>query len=235
MDMETASACLVGSISQTSGLVQNLFPGHMLAVVVQGHGMADNLEALIQRAVVFTVGPLLSVVDQLENLTGVAVVFAGTVNFQFHPKVPAALAKELRFRLVVIVVDFPDAGVVAVAGVAPGFIVIAIIVVGIILKDDPATVFTGGVVAIKAGLAQVGIFVAGVAVGPDALTAPLAAGGFRVQAGTAQQLAVKLRQSFRRMQTAAGAAGNKIFQGDYLQNKDSPEQNAPGFREIICG
>ena len=181
------------------------------------------------------VGPFLSVVHQLENLTGVAVVLSGAVNLQLYPEVPAALAEELRFRLIVIVMDFPGAGVAAVAGVAPGFIVIVIIVVGIILKDDPATVFAGGVVAVKAGLAQVGIFVAGIAVGPDTLTAPLAAGGFCVQAGTAQQLAVKLRQSFRRMQTAAGTTGNKIFQGDYLQNKDSPEQNAPGFREIICG
>ena len=55
-----------------------------------------------------------------------------------------------------------------------------------------------------------------------------------MQAGTAQQGTVKLRQGLRRMQRAADAAGNKIFQGDYLQNKDSPEQNAPGFREIIC-
>ena len=132
------------------------------------------------------VGPFLSVVDQPKNLPGVAVVLSGTVNLQFHPKVPAALAEELRFRLIVIVMDFPGAGVVAVAGVAPGLIVIVIIVVGIILKDDPAAVFAGGVVAVKTGLAQVGIFVAGVAVRPDALTATLAAGGFRVQAGAAQ-------------------------------------------------
>ena len=233
--METAGTRLVGPIAQTSGLVQDLFPGHMLAVVVQGHGMADNLEPLIQGAVVLAVGPFLSVVDQLENLTGVAVVFSGTVNLQLHPEVPAALTEELRFRLVVIVMDFPGAGVVTVAGVAPGLIVIVIIVVGIILKDDPAAVFAGGVVAVKAGLAQVGILVAGIAVGPDALTAPLATGGFRVQAGTAQQGTIKFRQGFRRMQAAAGTAGNKIFQGDYLQNKDSPEQQAPGFREIICG
>ena len=162
--METAGACLVGSISQASGLVQDLFPGHMLAVVVQGHGVADNLKTLIQRAVVLAVGPFLSVVDQLENLSGVAVVLSGAVDLQLHPKVPAALAEELRFRLIVIVVDFPAAGVVTVAGVAPGLIVIVIIVVSIILKDDPATVFAGGVVAVKAGLAQVGIFVAGVAI-----------------------------------------------------------------------
>ena len=181
------------------------------------------------------VGPFLSVVDQPENLPGVAVVLSGAVNLQLHPEVPAALAEELRFRLIVVVVDFPGTGVAAVAGVAPGLIVIVIIVVGIILEDDPAAVFTGCVVAVKAGLAQMSIFVSSVAVGPDALTAPLATGGFRVQAGTAQQGTVKLRQDFRRMQAAAGTAGNKIFQGDYLQNKDSPEQNAPGFREIICG
>ena len=233
--MEAAGARLVGAIAQASGLVQNLFPWHMLAVIVQGHRMADNLKALIQGTVVLAVGPFLSVVHQLENLTGVAIVLSGTVDLQLYPKVPAALAEELRFRLVVIVVNFPGAGVVAVAGVAPGFIVIVVIVVGIILKDDPAAVFAGGVVAVKAGLAQVSIFVAGAAVGPDPLTAPLAAGGFRVKAGTAQQGTVKLRQGFRRMQRAADAAGNKIFQGDYLQNKDSPEQNAPGFKEIICG
>ena len=199
MDVEAAGARLVGPIAQASGLVQNLFPGHMLAVVVQRHGVTDDLEALIQRAVVLAVGPFLSVVYQPENLPGVAVVFPGTVNLQFYSKVPAALAEELRFRLVVIVVDFPGAGVVAMASVAPGLIVIVIIVVGIILKDDPAAVFAGGVVAVKAGLAQVGIFVSSVAVGPDALTAPLAAGGFCVQAGTAQQGTVKLRQGFLRM------------------------------------
>ena len=186
VDMEAAGACLMGAVAQTSGLVQNLFPGHMSAVVVQRHGVADNLKTLIQRAVVFTVGPFLSVVNQLENLTGVAVVFSGAVDLQLYPKVPAALAKELRFRLVVIVVDFPGAGVVAVAGVAPGLIVIVVIVIGVILKNDPAAVFAGGVVAVKAGLAQIGILVASVAVGPDTLTAPLAAGGFCVQARTAQ-------------------------------------------------
>ena len=233
--MEAAGARLVGAIAQASGLVQNFLPGHMPAVVVQGHGMADDLEALVQRAVVLAIGPFLSVVYQLENLPCVAIVFSGTVDFQLHPKVPASLAEELRFRLVVIIVDFSGAGVVAVAGVAPGLVIIVIVVIGIILKDDPAAVFTGGVVAIKAGLAQVGVFVAGVAVGPDTLTAPLAAGGFCVQAGTAQQGTVKFRQGLRRMQAAAGTTGNKIFQGDYLQHKDSPEQHAPGFREIICG
>ena len=234
VDMEAAGACLVGPVAQASGLVQDFLPGHVTAMVVQGHGMADNLKAFIQGAVMLAVGPFLSVVDQTKNLPGIAVVFSGAVNLQLHPEVPTALAKELRFRLVVIVMDFPGAGVVAVAGVAPGVVVI-IIVVGVVLVDDPAAVFAGGVEAVKAGLAQVGVFVSGVAVGPDALTAPLAAGGFRVQAGTAQQLAVKLRQGLRRMQAAAGAAGNKIFQGDYLQNKDSPERQAPGFREIICG
>ena len=155
---------LMGAIAQASGLVQNLFPGHMLAVVVQSHGVADNLEALVQGAVVLAVGPFLSVVDQPKNLPGIAVVFSGAVNLQLHPEVPAALAEELRFRLIVIVVDFPGAGVAAVAGVAPWLIVIVVIVIGVILKDDPAAVFAGGVVAVKAGLAQVGIFVAGVAV-----------------------------------------------------------------------
>ena len=233
--MQAAGARLMGPVAQASGFVQNLFPGHMLAVVVQRHGVTDDLKALIQGTVVLAVGPFLAIVHQPENLTGVAVVLSGAVNLQLHPEVPAALTEELRFRLVVIVVDFPGAGVVTVAGVAPGLIVIVVIVVGIILKDDPAAVFAGGVVAVKAALAQVGILVAGAAVRPDALTAPLAAGGFRVKAETAQQGTVKLRQGFRRMQTAAGTAGNKIFQGDYLQNKDSPEQQAPGFREIICG
>ena len=162
--METAGARLVGAIAQASGLVQNLFPWHMLAVVVQRHRVADDLKALIQGTVMLAVGPFLSVVDQPKNLTGVAVVLSGTVDLQLHPEVPAALTEELRFRLVVIVVDFPGTGVVTVAGVAPGLIVIVVIVVGVILKNDPAAVFTGGVVAIKAGLAQVGIFVAGVAV-----------------------------------------------------------------------
>ena len=162
--METAGACLVGSVAKTSGLVQNFLPGHMLAVIVQSHGVADNLEAFIQRAVVLAVGPFLSVVDQLKNLPGIAVVLSGTVNLQFHPEVPDALTEELRFRLIVIVMDFPGAGVVAVAGVAPWLIVIVIIVVGVILKYDPAAVFAGGVVAVKAGLAQIGILVAGAAV-----------------------------------------------------------------------
>ena len=50
-----------------------------------------------------------------------------------------------------------------------------------------------------------------IAVWPDVLTAPLAAGGFLVQAGTTQQGTIKFRQIFRRIQAAAGAAENKIF------------------------
>ena len=133
-------------------------------MIVQRHGVSHNLKPLLQRAVVLAVGPFLSVVDQPKNLPGIAVVFSGAVNLQLHPEVPAALTEELRFRLVVIVVYLSGAGVVAVAGVAPGPIVLVILVVGVILKDDAAAVFSGGVVGIKTGLAPMGIFVAGAAI-----------------------------------------------------------------------
>lgn len=58
---------------QTYSLVQNLFPGNMLAVVVYRHGIADNLKALIQGAIVLATGPFLSIVDQPENLPCIAV------------------------------------------------------------------------------------------------------------------------------------------------------------------
>ena len=58
---------------QTYSLVQNLFPGNMLAVVVYRHGIADDLKALIQGAIVLATGPFLSIVDQPENLPCIAV------------------------------------------------------------------------------------------------------------------------------------------------------------------
>ena len=55
MDMQATGAGLVAEVAQADGLLENGFPGHLLLVEVQGHGVGYQLQAIFQRTVVLDV------------------------------------------------------------------------------------------------------------------------------------------------------------------------------------
>ena len=58
VDVEAAGLGLVGTVAQRAGCAQDLRPGHLFLVVLQTHGMRDQLEAIAEGTVVLTVEPL---------------------------------------------------------------------------------------------------------------------------------------------------------------------------------
>jgi hypothetical protein len=88
--------------------------------------------------------------------------FSGIVNFEFHAKPSVAFSKEGRLRLVIVVVDYATIIVAAMACVASGLVAVLVQIIGIIMEQDSATVFTGSVIAIIATLAKGCCIVAGI-------------------------------------------------------------------------
>ena len=93
MDMEATGAGLMAGIAQADRFLENLGPGHFFHVIVQGHGMADQLEAFIQGTIVLAVEVFQAVaVGSLQDLLGPVIILAAEVDFQLHAEVPGAIA-----------------------------------------------------------------------------------------------------------------------------------------------
>ena len=132
-------------------------------------------------------------VGNLHNAGSIAVTLAGIIDFQLHAKVPAALPIELRLWLVVVIVDTTVFLATAVAGIAPGLVIIVRFIVGIIGQKHSPTVFAVCVISVVAALTQGRVTVTGIVISPDPFPAPMAADRFCLQAGFAKQCIIKFR------------------------------------------
>ena len=74
-------------------------------MAVQRGRVADDLEALVQTAIMLAVHARLAVIADGKNFVRVAVVFPGSVDFQLHAEIARPHAVENRQRLVIIAVD----------------------------------------------------------------------------------------------------------------------------------
>ncbi len=74
-------------------------------MAVQRGRVADDLEALVQTAIMLAVHARLAVIADGKNFVRVAVVFPGSVDFQLHAEIARSHAVENRQRLVIIAVD----------------------------------------------------------------------------------------------------------------------------------
>lgn len=90
-------------------------------MVVHGHGMGDNLESLIERSVMLAVDPLFSAICHFLDFGGIGVALTGSIYFKLNAKPPVALAQEIRFRFVIVVMD-RTAAASAMAGIAAGIV-----------------------------------------------------------------------------------------------------------------
>ena len=172
VNVKAAGLGLVGTVAQRAGCAQDLRPGHLFLVVLQTHGMRDQLEAIAEGTVVLTVKPLGETdVGLGQNLAGVVTPLAAFVDLQLDSEVPWTGAVEDGFWLVVVALDHVPVCFLQ-AGQAERLIAVVQIVT-VLTVDEAATLGAGHVALIVASLAEWGVVISGVVSEPD----PLAAAG----------------------------------------------------------
>lgn len=209
MDVKTAGLGLVRTVAQRAGCAQELRPGHLFLVVLQAHGMRDQLEAVAEGTVVLTVEPLGETnVGLRQDLAGVVTPLAAFVDLQLDSEVPWTGAIEDGFWLVVVALDHVPVCFLQ-TGQAEGFIAVVQIVT-VLAVDEAATLGAGHVALVVAGLAEWGVVISGVVSEPDPLAAAGAEGGFVLQALRADEPVIEWNEFIEIVDLTAELAGNYV-------------------------
>lgn len=191
VDMEAAGAGLMAQIPHVQGAADDLPPGHLGPVVVHGHGVGDDLQAVFQGAVMLDIDALMVLVGGLAEPPGLAPRLPGLVDLQLHTQVPGAVPVEDGHGLVAVIVD--AGAYLVVAGIAVGvLLVVPVHVQGLVGPQEGPAAVAVGIVALVAVLAEGVVLAALVLVCPDSPPAVLAEDGALRQAVRAQVLAVEL-------------------------------------------
>lgn len=107
--------------------------------------MRDDLQAVIQGAVVLDVDVLGGAICKLQQLPGVGAVLSGAVDLQLHAKVTGTCAIEDGIRLEIVVVDGDILLPPGPAVLAVGLIRVVSRVEGVCLPDQPAALNAAGI------------------------------------------------------------------------------------------
>lgn len=200
----------MGTVAQRAGCAQDFRPGHLFLVVLQTHGMRDQLEAVAEGTVVLTVEPLGKTDIGLgQNPAGVVTPFAAFIDLQLDPEVSGAGAVEDGFRLVVVALDYVPVCFLQ-TGQAERLIAVVQIVT-VLTVDEAATLGAGHVALVVAGLTEGRVVISSVVSEPDSLAAAGAEGGFVLQALWADEPVVEWDELIRVVDFAAELAGNFVF------------------------
>ena len=194
MDVKAAGPCLIAGVAQIHGSLADLLPGHLPELVVQGHGMGDDLKPLFQRAVVLAVDPLFAVIGDFQELSGIGAIFPGPIDLQLHTKEPGAVSIEDRLRLVTVVLDGLVAGGPGIAGMAERLFLVRVVpvVVGFIIVKQLSAADAVDVIAVIAVLAERRVTVPSIVISPDPFSADMAGHGLFCETVRAQGLPVEL-------------------------------------------
>lgn len=210
VNVKAAGLGLVGTVAQRAGCVQDFRPGHLFLVVLQTHGMRDQLKAVAEGTVVLTVEPLGETnVGLRQNLAGVVTPLAAFVDLQLDSEVPWTGAIEDGFWLVVVALDHVPVCFLQ-TGQAERLIAVVQIVT-VLTVDEAAALGAGHVALVVAGLTEGRVVISGVVSEPDPLTAAGAEGGFVLQALWADKAVVEWDELIRVVDFAAELAGNFVF------------------------
>ena len=170
VNVKAAGLGLVGTVAQRAGCAQDLRPGHLFLVVLQAHGMRDQLEAIAEGTVVLTVEPLGEInIGLRQDPAGVVTPLAAFVDLQLDSEVPWTGAVEDGFWLVVVALDHVPVCFLQ-TGQAEGLIAVVQIVT-VLTVDEAATLGAGHVALVVAGLTEGRVVISGVVSEPDPLTA----------------------------------------------------------------
>ena len=87
MDVQTAGGCLMGAVAHCNCRVHHLLPREAVHMAVQRGRVADDLEALIQTAIMLAVHTRFVVIADGKNFVRVAVAFPRSVDFQLYAEI----------------------------------------------------------------------------------------------------------------------------------------------------
>ena len=210
VNVKAAGLGLVGTVAQRAGCAQDFRPGHLFLVVLQAHGMRDQLEAVAEGTVVLTVEPLGETdIGLRQNLAGVVTPLAAFVDLQLDSEVPWTGAIEDGFWLVVVALDHVPVCFLQ-AGQAEGLIAVVQIVT-VLTVDEAATLGAGHVALVVAGLTEGRVVISGVVSEPDPLATAGAEGGFVLQALWADEPVVEWDELIRVVNFTTELAGDFVF------------------------
>ena len=149
----------MGLIPQLPCLGTDPYPRHLGLMVLQGHGVGDDLKAVHQRAVVLTVDAVILGlgIANVQDLLGVVLVLAALVDLQLHAEVAFSGTEEVEFGNVVVVMDGLAVQDV-VAMLAVGNVVQIIHVVGAVIVDELTATAAVGVVILVAPVPSLNTF-----------------------------------------------------------------------------
>lgn len=205
VDVKPAGTALVAGVAHVDGLGHHIGPGHFGEVIVQGHGVGDDLHAVFQRAVMLDVDVFMVLVGNGHEPTGPAVALAALVDLQLHAKVADARAVKDGVGFVIVGLDALRMG--AVAGVAVAVVILAGQIVQIITEHQPSTAAAISVL-VQAGAAQAHVLLLVHPAPAKPLAAVVADGRQLVQAVGAVKLALEVPELAERVGLAAmGAQG----------------------------
>ena len=210
VDVEAAGLGLVGTVAKRAGCAQDFRPGHLFLVVLQAHGMRDQLEAVAEGTVVLTVEPLGETnVGWRQDLAGVVTPLAAFVDLQLDSEVPWTDAVKDGFWLVVVALDHVPVCFLQ-TGQAERLIAVVQIVT-VLTVDEAATLGAGHVALVVTGLTEGRVVISGVVSEPDPLAAAGAEGCFVLQALWADEPVVEWDELIRVVDLTAELAGNFVF------------------------
>ena len=210
VNVKAAGLGLVGTVAQRADCAQDFRPGHLFLVVLQTHGMRDQLEAVAEGTVVLTVEPLGEIdVGLGQNLAGVVTPLAAFVDLQLDSEVPWTGAVEDWFWFVVVALDHVPVCFLQ-AGQAERLIAV-VQVVGVLTVDEAAALGAGHVALVVTGLTEGRVVISGVVSEPDPLTAAGAEGGFVLQALWADEPVVEWDELIRVVNFTAELTWNFVF------------------------
>ncbi len=92
-------------ISEPERFRNHIMPRHLIAVIVEGHGVGDDLHSVVKRAVRLYVDLLVKRIPDVKDLVRLFAVLSAAVNFKLNAEEARTFSVENGCGLVGIVVD----------------------------------------------------------------------------------------------------------------------------------
>lgn len=185
VNVQTASRCLMRTVAHGNCLPKEFLPVHGFHVIIQCHGMGNDLKAVFQRTIRLDVNVFLMNVSNAFETGGVIVVLAAVIHFQFYAEVSLSVSVENGCGLVTVLFDL------VLKLVKASFTVGQVAVpADDAFRNDLSAGFAAVVVGIEAVLTKAGVFIRDAVLFPDRLAAVIAGNAVFLNTDIAEQFIV---------------------------------------------
>ena len=214
VNVQTASRCLMGTIAHGNCLPKEFLPVHGFHVIIQCHGMGNDLKAIFQRTIRLDVNVFLMHIGDAFEAGGVVIVLTAFIHFQFYAEVSFSVSVENGCGLVTVLFDLILKLVKASFAVGQ----VAVPADETFRNDLPAG-FAAVVVGIEAVLTKAGVFIGDAVLFPDSFTAVVTGDTVFLNAVIAEQFIVYRCTLFLRKHSSAVVANSYFFHFKFLQKQ----------------